>query len=1292
MANNVKVGIIVDDKGTLKKVTNDSNKLSTSTDKYSKKQKGAAQATSNSTKAFAKMQGGMGGMVGVYAEVASRVFALSAAFQFLKSASDVTNLIAGQEALGAVSGVAYKTLTQGLKDATDGQLSYGAAAKAAAIGTAAGLSPEQLNRLGKAAKNTSIALGRDLGDSFDRLIRGVTKAEPELLDELGIILRLETAKKNYALQIGKTATTLTQFEQSQAVANEVLSQAEQKFGAIEKIMDPAASSLNRFLVSFDSLLNTIKTGITAGLRPVFDFLSGNTLALSASLLLLGKSVLTAILPNFKEMGETAAGAMKKANLGVAEHEAHLENLQRTIKKTQAAMIPSKTQATAAAQSAFGKTVPSTTVKGGGAMDFLMGSSKTDKAKQQANKVLLDAEMQLKKSLDKRRGMFKHMNAQQVADMRAAYNQRIAIIERESNVQKKATMSAGQGLQVLGAQAKVTFASMRAGIVSVGAAAATVGAVIMSFLGWIGIFAMIGSALYAAFQHIFPVPEKIKEAEEAAKSYIDSAKTLNKELEKMASVSREAGLGLGDITAQRGGMASNASFAERLKGYVATAEALGTNSKEATKLRVELVKTVAVLGKTVSPEFTKYGRLLLDNDFLTKGQTASLILLTNKYAEFGAAVKSLPNMLKELNAEFAKVMGIAKEANPLASLTENLNKTAATSTTVLEGMTDSFRKNNDDIQKLSNEIMGMQGVTETITSKPNARGKSVTRDNPEFKRLQKLRAELAKLEDDSAKSFSERSKAIAQNNYLLELEKSIGSRSAEFALNSKKALELREKLTTEKRRGLTIDGRIANLSIKDNELKAKLLETQSRQLFAQTAYETSLKNGGKEVQANNRLALDSINSEVSALQSKLDIAEALTAEQRFNLNMQKEVLGLLKAQNILQLSASKIKQGQALTDSGTTSFGFGQVADQRANKLSELTNTEAQAIIAVKKAEGLAKELGLTQEVATQRAHAVDLARQALSLATQTRVIEENIAMATFNKMRGETQLLAFKTQNFAFSQREQAVQQAALAIIQQKGTITQAELDQVTALVIENEKLTNLYQLQTTLRDSVTSGLAQTLSSLVKGEESSFGDAMLSLAQGVVGSLIDTLAQQLVDGLFNVASATASAATMTAGIIAGGVSAAATMGAAIVTAGAAAAAAMAAGGGVSNIVGMVGGAALGAAPLARTGGILSEGKKLAGYSTGGVARGPGAGYPAVLHGTEAVVPLPNGRSIPVEMQNGGQQTNNVVVNVSSSGQTSTEGSTGPDMDKLGGAIAEAVQKELQAQKRSGGILNPYGVA
>jgi hypothetical protein len=113
---------------------------------------------------------------------------------------------------------------------------------------------------------------------------------------------------------------------------------------------------------------------------------------------------------------------------------------------------------------------------------------------------------------------------------------------------------------------------------------------------------------------------------------------------------------------------------------------------------------------------------------------------------------------------------------------------------------------------------------------------------------------------------------------------------------------------------------------------------------------------------------------------------------------------------------------------------------------------------------------------------------------------------------------------------------------------------------------------------------------------------------------------------------------------------------------------------------------------ARNGGVFEQGKKLSGYATGGVAKGSTSGYPVMMHGTEAIVPLPNGKSIPVQMSGNGGSTNNIVVNISTEGQSSKEGSSGPDMDKLGGAIATAVQIELQNQKRSGGILNPYGVA
>jgi hypothetical protein len=42
-----------------------------------------------------------------------------------------------------------------------------------------------------------------------------------------------------------------------------------------------------------------------------------------------------------------------------------------------------------------------------------------------------------------------------------------------------------------------------------------------------------------------------------------------------------------------------------------------------------------------------------------------------------------------------------------------------------------------------------------------------------------------------------------------------------------------------------------------------------------------------------------------------------------------------------------------------------------------------------------------------------------------------------------------------------------------------------------------------------------------------------------------------------------------------------------------------------------------------------------GWKYGGISRGPTSGYRTTLHGDEAVVPLPNGRSIPVDMKGSG---------------------------------------------------------
>jgi hypothetical protein len=53
------------------------------------------------------------------------------------------------------------------------------------------------------------------------------------------------------------------------------------------------------------------------------------------------------------------------------------------------------------------------------------------------------------------------------------------------------------------------------------------------------------------------------------------------------------------------------------------------------------------------------------------------------------------------------------------------------------------------------------------------------------------------------------------------------------------------------------------------------------------------------------------------------------------------------------------------------------------------------------------------------------------------------------------------------------------------------------------------------------------------------------------------------------------------------------------------------------------------------GGTAAPGAPPPRFDEGGLASGPLSGYPAELHGTEAVVPLPDGKSIPVQIAGGG---------------------------------------------------------
>jgi phage-related minor tail protein len=209
---------------------------------------------------------------------------------------------------------------------------------------------------------------------------------------------------------------------------------------------------------------------------------------------------------------------------------------------------------------------------------------------------------------------------------------------------------------------------------------------------------------------------------------------------------------------------------------------------------------------------------------------------------------------------------------------------------------------------------------------------------------------------------------------------------------------------------------------------------------------------------------------------------------------------------------------------------------------------------------------------------------------------------------------------------------------------------------------------------------------------------MLTIAKGMLNSVADTLSTQLTDMIMGTSPLQVAAAQgkiIATSFLAAGSQVAAQLHAAIfgktvpfstsVTSPTSVLGSGSGAGTAGGILNFLKGAAGGALGFAR--GLLP-------FASGGVVNRPTAALIGEGKYNEAVVPLPNGKAIPVQM-NGAGQNNNVTVNVAIDGNGNASTNTQQDSQQagnLGTLIARAVQQELQNQKRSGGILNPYGVA
>ena len=230
---------------------------------------GSARGAARNFAAMAKIGGTLPIM---YAAIASNLYVLQAAFDQLKMGDQLNRLEQFGSIVGSKTGTPVQSLALALQEATGYAISFEESMKQASMASACGFDAKQIKEFGLVARRAAAVLGVDMTDALNRVIKGVSKQEIELLDELGVTIRLNDAYTAYVNKLNAANTgityninSLSTFQKQQAYANAVVAESTKRFGYLDEVL--RATPWEQFAALADSALRKVQQAAAKYLGP-----------------------------------------------------------------------------------------------------------------------------------------------------------------------------------------------------------------------------------------------------------------------------------------------------------------------------------------------------------------------------------------------------------------------------------------------------------------------------------------------------------------------------------------------------------------------------------------------------------------------------------------------------------------------------------------------------------------------------------------------------------------------------------------------------------------------------------------------------------------------------------------------------------------------------------------------------------------------------------------------------------------------------------------------------------------
>lgn len=220
--------------------------------------------------------------------------AIAAAFVGIRQAARAEDVTPAFEKLAQVTGDSVVSALGKLREATKGTISdldlMKNANRAAALGAAG--SVEDFGKMAEAARQLGKTVGVDVDYALESMVLGVGRLSPRILDNIGLMVRLEATNETYAASVGKTADELSAAEQRAAVLAEVMRQvnarldgreikrASDEFDRLQTVTSNVGTTLGTILLP--AAAEVAKVGAEAG-RSFDSFLSNNKASIAGNL-------------------------------------------------------------------------------------------------------------------------------------------------------------------------------------------------------------------------------------------------------------------------------------------------------------------------------------------------------------------------------------------------------------------------------------------------------------------------------------------------------------------------------------------------------------------------------------------------------------------------------------------------------------------------------------------------------------------------------------------------------------------------------------------------------------------------------------------------------------------------------------------------------------------------------------------------------------------------------------------------------------------------------------------------